>query len=207
MCAPSCVTVDSCWLALNRERRPGDGNCWEEPASKSPSSASVPWKDQNQNQRIRITASSQWIRTRTTPSRQWIRTRTTASLVSESEPEPDTHLAWEEDSVLMETALNLSSLPPNISSTSVAFKRVMLVARLCGPSPEEREREIYSCDRDGVTLTHSVDLLPLIHCHQSPPQWWISLVQRSSKHPHVVPYLFLSCQLDPHSLTLTSDPM
>lgn len=35
----------------------------------------------------------------------------------------------------METALYFSSFPSNISSTSVARRRVIFVAKLCGPNP------------------------------------------------------------------------
>ena len=41
----------------------------------------------------------------------------------------------DDESVLMETALNLSSLPSKMSSTSDALSRVMFVAKLWGPSP------------------------------------------------------------------------
>lgn len=43
-------------------------------------------------------------------------------------------------SLLMETALNLSSLPMIISSTSLAFSRVMFVARECWPNPTQQDK-------------------------------------------------------------------
>lgn len=44
----------------------------------------------------------------------------------------------------METALYFSSFPSNISSTSVARRRVIFVAKLCGPNPKKIRIKIFN---------------------------------------------------------------
>ena len=58
-------------------------------------------------------------------------------------------------SLLIETALYLSSFPSKISFTSSAFNRVMLVARECIPKPaNKKKKQITHTERQHGNILH-----------------------------------------------------
>lgn len=71
-------------------------------------------------------------------------------------------------SVLTLTALNRSSFPLKMSSTSDDLRSVILVAKLCGPSPDHSSPSALHFNHQHQ-LTHCIDFLPLLHCDQSAP--------------------------------------
>ena len=84
-------------------------------------------------------------------------------------------------SLLIETALYLSSFPSKISFTSSAFNRVMLVARECIPKPANKKKNNThrKTTRQHITLSlstvpkHCTTSIQYMHSTFSPkqPQW------------------------------------